>query len=74
MQLNKNWFIEKNSDYEYQKYMVLAYIQEIKKQYEQNIIQPHIDNLTELYNDGLGCIRNMEYVQEMNSGFCNSKI
>ena len=67
MRLSKNWFIEKNSDFEYLKYSVLAYLQEVKNDYNKNIIQPHLDNLSELYNDSLVCVKNMEFVNELNT-------
>lgn len=56
--LSKDWLIEKHVDLEYKKYVLLAYLQEVSNNYDQNILYPfladlieHYKQLTELKND-----------------------
>lgn len=43
--LQKNWLTEGIFDFEYKKYVLMAYLQEIDNQFTQNRLFPHLKNL-----------------------------
>jgi hypothetical protein len=45
MNLQKNWLTEGIIDFEYKKYVLMAYLQEIDKQFTQNRLFPHLKDL-----------------------------
>jgi len=45
--LNPNWFAEGLIDSEYKKYILLAYLQEIEKEYKESKIFPALENVNE---------------------------
>lgn len=49
--LNRNWFIEGLQDFEYKKYLLLAYLQGVKGQFDQALLYPPFQELIEHYND-----------------------
>ncbi|MFN5182173.1 MAG: hypothetical protein ACK5D5_04010 [Bacteroidota bacterium] len=54
MPLKENWITEHMIDFEYKKYELLSYLNEVKKNYLENKIYPHLKDLDihkkELYN------------------------
>jgi hypothetical protein len=48
-QLSKNWLTEKLIDFEYKKYMLLAYLSEVNSSFEQNLLYPHFADIIEHY-------------------------
>ncbi|MDG2370865.1 MAG: hypothetical protein P8M12_09490, partial [Flavobacteriales bacterium] len=49
--LTKNWFVEGWIDFEYKKYILLAYLQKIKKSFDQVELYPHLSNIIQHYED-----------------------
>lgn len=47
--LSKDWLVEKHVDLEYKKYVLLAYLQEVSNNYDQNILYPFLADLIEHY-------------------------
>lgn len=47
--LSKDWLIEKHIDVEYKKYVLLAYLQEVSNNYDQNVLYPFLADLIEHY-------------------------
>ena len=49
--LKKEWLTEDLLDFEYKKYMILAYIQDIKKHYERSELYPSLSEVLEHYKN-----------------------
>ena len=49
--LTKNWFVEGWIDFEYKKYILLAYLKKIKNSFDQVELYPHLSNIIEHYED-----------------------
>ena len=49
--LSKNWFVEGWIDFEYKKYILLAYLQKIKNSFDQVELYPHLSNVIQHYED-----------------------
>ena len=49
--LNKNWITEKHLDFEYKKYVLLAYLESVSKSFSQSMLYPYYADLKEHYND-----------------------
>lgn len=47
--LGKNWITEKLVDFEYKKYILLAYLKEVSNQFEANRLYPHLAELIDHY-------------------------
>ena len=47
--LNKDWITEKHIDFEYKKYILLAYLQSVEKDFEQTKLYPTLADLIEHY-------------------------
>ena len=47
--LNKNWITEKAIDFEYKKYILLAYLKEVSANFEENRLYPSLADLIEHY-------------------------
>ncbi|MFH1004868.1 MAG: hypothetical protein V1781_05170 [Bacteroidota bacterium] len=47
--LNKNWITEKHIDFEYKKYLLLSYLQEVKQQFSATKLYPWLSELIEHY-------------------------
>jgi len=45
--LNKNWITEKHIDLEYKRYLLLAYLNEVNDNFDQNILYPYYAELKE---------------------------
>lgn len=50
-QLSKNWITEKHIDFEYKKYVLLAYLQEVSKHFEITELYPSLAELVEHYRN-----------------------
>ena len=51
MKLIKNWITEKYIDQEYKRYVLLSYLKEIDKKFNQKRLFPYYDELKEYFND-----------------------
>ena len=49
--LNKNWFVEGWIDFEYKKYILLAYLQKIKQSFDNVKLYPHLSEVINHYED-----------------------
>jgi len=49
--LHKNWITEKHLDFEYKKYVLLAYLKNVSKSFSQSMLYPYFSDLKEHYND-----------------------
>ena len=49
--LNKNWFVEGWIDFEYKKYILLAYLQKIKNSFDNVKLYPYLSDLIHHYED-----------------------
>ena len=49
--LSKNWITEKLIDFEYKKYILLAYLQEVNKHFELNRLYPDMSELISHYHN-----------------------
>ncbi len=47
--LDRDWLTTNNTDFEYKKYILLAYLQQIKERFEENEIYPYLSDLIEHY-------------------------
>jgi hypothetical protein len=50
-ELSKNWFIEGSLDFEYKKYILLAYLQEINRHFDKSRLYPNLSDLVFHYNN-----------------------
>lgn len=55
--LSKNWFIEDLPDFEYKKYILLAYLQDVQHQFKEQKLYPYLSDL-------LGHYRNLQAFQQ----------
>jgi hypothetical protein len=49
--LSNNWLTEKHIDFEYKKYMLLAYLSEVDNNFEHNRLYPYFSELIEHYKN-----------------------
>jgi hypothetical protein len=49
--LSKNWLTEKLIDFEYKKYMLLAYFSEVNNNFEKNLLYPNFSEIIEHYKN-----------------------
>ena len=47
--LSKNWLTEKNIDFEYKKYLLLAYLSKVSEQFTENKLYPNLSQLIDHY-------------------------
>lgn len=59
-QLTPNWITEGLIDYEYKKYILLAYLQEINRQFNKQKLYPFLSDLIFHYRNMLGIKKNKE--------------
>ena len=49
--LSKNWITEKLIDFEYKKYLLLAYLQQVSGQFDETRLYPSLSELIEHYKN-----------------------
>ncbi len=49
--LSKNWITEKHVDFEYKKYVLLAYLQHVSKNFDESKLYPHLNELIAHYKN-----------------------
>jgi hypothetical protein len=52
-ELSKNWLTEKHIDFEYKKYLLLAYLQEVKKNFDSTKLYPWLAEIIHHYKEVL---------------------
>lgn len=63
--LNQNWITEKLIDFEYKKYILLAYLKEVNENFEKNKLYPYFSELIEHY-------KQVKALKESKQSFLNS--
>ena len=64
MILSETWFMEGYIDFELQKYRLLAYLQEVKRSFNQNKLYPQLADIVTHYNNLLEFQNNKRFLQE----------
>ena len=64
MILSETWFMEGYIDFELQKYRLLAYLQEVKRSFNQNKLYPQLADIVTHYNNLLEFQSNKRFLQE----------
>ena len=49
--LNRNWLTEKHIDFEYKKYLLLAYLKKVSESFVENKLYPHLSQLIDHYRN-----------------------
>jgi hypothetical protein len=62
--LSKNWFIEGSIDFEYKKYILLDYLQEINRHFDKNKLYPNLTDLIFHFNNLLYFKKNKSMLQQ----------
>ncbi len=63
-QLNANWLVEGLIDFEYKKYMLLAYLQEVSKNFSEHKLYPFMMDLVNHYNNLVDLRENKRLVSD----------
>jgi len=63
-ELSKNWFIEGSIDFEYKKYILLDYLQEINRHFDKSRLYPNLTDLIFHYNNLLYFKQNKSMLQQ----------
>lgn len=62
--LSNNWMVEGVNDFEYKKYILLAYLKKIRERFTKNELYPHISELIAHYNNLQRIKANQEVLQD----------
>ena len=62
--LSKNWLTEKHIDFEYKKYVLLAYLKEVNGNFEANRLYPSLSELVEHYRQLLSIKENKQHLKD----------
>ncbi|MFI5163953.1 MAG: hypothetical protein ACHQHP_01765 [Bacteroidia bacterium] len=63
--LSKNWLTEKHIDFEYKKYLLLAYLQEVSKQFSVTKLYPWLGELIEHYKNAVAVRENKQNLKNL---------
>lgn len=66
--LSANWITEKHIDFEYKKYILLAYLQEVSQNFEENRLYPVLSELVSHYRNTLSLKENKNHLFEQFPG------
>ncbi len=64
MALSETWFMEGYIDFELQKYRLLAYLQEVKRSFNETKLYPQLADIVAHYNNLLEFQQNKQFLQE----------
>jgi len=62
--LSETWFADGYIDFELKKYTLLAYLQEVNKYFNQNMLYPQLSDIIFHYNNLVAFRENKKYLQE----------
>jgi hypothetical protein len=62
--LSKNWLTEKHIDFEYKKYMLLAYFSEVKTNFDKTCLYPHFSEIIEHYKNVISVKQNKKLISD----------
>ena len=60
MSLNQNWITEKTIDFEYKKYVLLAFLKEVNENFEIKKLYPHLSELVDHYRQAVAIKENKQ--------------
>ena len=63
--LNKNWITENQIDFEYKKYILLAYLQHVSDNFTENRLYPYLSDLIEHYRNLKSLKDNKQHLYNM---------
>lgn len=63
-ELTKNWLTEKHIDFEYKKYLLLAYLQDVKQNFDSTRLYPWLAQLIEHYKNAVSVRDNKQTLKE----------
>lgn len=63
--LSKNWITEKHIDFEYKKYILLAYLSEVSSEFESNKLYPSLADLIDHY-------KQLAYIRDNKNNLANA--
>src|ERR1700679_2405501 len=63
-ELSQNWFIEGSLDFEYKKYILLDYLQEINRHFDKSKLYPNLTDLIFHFNNLLYFKKNKTMLQQ----------
>ena len=63
-ELSKNWLTEKHIDFEYKKYLLLAYLQEVRKNFDATKLYPWLAEIIEHYKTVVAVRDNKQHLQK----------
>lgn len=63
-ELSKNWLTEKHIDFEYKKYLLLSYLQDVRQNFTANKLYPWLAELIEHYKNALAVKENKQNLQK----------
>src|SRR5437773_575957 len=66
--LNKNWITEDHIDFEYKKYILLAYLQHVSDNFTENRLYPYLSDLVEHYRNLKSLKDNKDYLYNLFPG------
>ena len=61
--LSKNWLTEKHIDFEYKKYLLLSYLQDVGKNFNATKLYPWLAELIEHYKNAIAVRENKKYLK-----------
>jgi len=64
MTLSETWFVEGYIDFELQKYRLLAYLNEVKKSFNETKLYPQLSDIVFHYNNLLAFQNNKKFIQD----------
>ncbi|HET6243260.1 MAG: hypothetical protein H0V01_01720 [Bacteroidetes bacterium] len=63
-QLSKNWLTEKHIDFEYKKYVLLAYLSDVSNSFEQNLLYPCFSEIIDHYKNIMSVKENKKLISD----------
>ena len=63
-ELGKNWLTEKHIDFEYKKYLLLAYLQDVKKNFDETKLYPWLAEIIQHYKEAAAVRDNKQHLQK----------
>ena len=64
MNLSETWFVEGNIDFESKKYLLMAYLQQISTQFNEQKLYPHLADAIFHYNNIVAFKENKRFLQQ----------
>ena len=62
--LSPNWITEKHIDFEYKKYLLLAYLTEVNNHFEKNILYPCFSDVIEHYKNVTSLKQHKKFIED----------